>query len=432
MKIKILLLLLIFSISIQNSWGQCCPCCRAGNELITNGDFNLGNAGFSTAYTFSNTTAPGRCGIVTNARNANPNNWASCTDHTSGSGRFIWYDLSNTSNTNMWTERIDKLTPNANYVFSCWINTLDPKSPATIGFLINGQSATSSFTAPSSLCSWMQKIFVWNAGSSSSALITITNLSAVSEGNDIGIDDISFKMCSPISIIYPEVIICNGQNYTLPNGTIVNAPGTYIDTLPTADGCDSLRITTIKYAAQRFVNQQICEGQSYIGYNTTGVYVDSFKTVNGCDSVRTLRLTVNKKSFTAIEKTICDGQYFLGHSVSGIYLDTLQSVNNCDSVINTKLTVKINCDPYFPNAFTPNNDRKNETFKILNVDDIENYQLSIYNKWGNKVFETLHYLVGWDGKFKNILQPNGIYLWKSSFVLQGKSQKMKGTVVLLR
>ena len=432
MKIKIFILFVFFFTSLKNSWGQCCRCCRAGNELITNGDFNFGNVGFSTAYTFSNTAAPGRCGIVTNARTANPNNWASCTDHTSGSGKFIWYDLSNTSNTNMWTQRIDNLTPNANYVFSCWINTLDPHSPATIGFLINGQSVSSSFIAPGTLCNWVQKTFVWNAGSDSSALITITNLSTISEGNDIGIDDISFKKCSPISIIYPDVIICNGQNYTLPNGTIVNTPGTYIDTLPTADGCDSLRITTIKSAAQIVIKQQICEGQSYFGYNTTGVYIDSFKTVNGCDSIRKLQLAVNKKSFIAIKKTICEGQYFLGHSVSGIYLDTLRSVNDCDSVINTKLTVKFNCEPYFPNAFTPNGDKKNDTFKILNVDEIENYQLSIYNKWGSKVFDTENYLEGWDGKFKLILQPEGIYVWNSSFTLLGKYRQLKGTVILLR
>lgn len=429
---KIIIFLIIFSISFKKSWGQCCRCCRAGNELITNGDFSLGNAGFTTAYTFSYYAAPGRYGIVTNSQIANPNYWAGCSDHTTGSGNFIWYDLSNSSNTNLWTQIINNLTPNSNYIFSCWVNTLDPNSPATIGFLINGQAACSVFTASATLCNWVQKTFVWSSGNSQSATITISNQSAFSIGNDIGIDDISFKKCSPISISYPDVILCNGQNYTLPNGTIVNTPGTYTDTLQTADGCDSLRITTIKSTAQTSIHQNICEGQTYLGYNSTGVYIDSLKTINGCDSIRILQLTLNKKSYTAIEKIICEGQSFMGHSVSGFYSDTLYSQTNCDSIINTKLTVKFNCEPYFPNAFTPNNDKTNDFFKILNVHEIEKYHLTIFNKWGFKVFETQNFTIGWDGKLKTILQPTGVYVWNSSFTLLGKHHQMKGTVILLR
>ncbi len=282
------------------------------------------------------------------------------------------------------------------------------------------------------MCTWVQKTFVWNAGNSQSAIIAITNKSIFFQGNDVGIDDISFKKCSPISIVYPDVIICNGSNYTLPNGTVVNMPGTYIDTLPTADGCDSLRITTIKTFAQTNFEETICAGRTFLGYNATGNYIDSFKTINNCDSIRILNLTVNKNSFTALEKTICAGESFLEHTNSGIYFDTLRNSTNCDSVINTKLTVKPNCEPYFPSAFTPNNDRKNDFFKALNADALENYQLTIYSKWGNKVFETTNYNEGWDGKFNNNVQDKGVYTWQSSFILLGKGRKMKGTVMLLR
>lgn len=432
MRIKILISLIVFSSSINSSWGQCCRCCRAGNELIKNGDFSLGNTGFSSSYTFAFSSLPGKYGIVTDSRTANPNNWASCKDHTTGTGRFAWFDLADTANAIMWSQKINNITANANYTFSCWINSLFAGAPPEVNFLINGQPATTVFTASTSLCTWVQKTFVWNAGSSQSAIIAITNKSIFFQGNDVGIDDISFKKCSPISIAYPDVIICNGDNYTLPNGTVVNMPGTYIDTLPTADGCDSLRITTIKTFAQTNLEETICAGQTMLGYNATGIYVDSFKTVNNCDSVRILDLTVNKNSFTVLEKTICAGESFLEHTTTGIYFDTLRNSTNCDSVINTKLTVKPNCEPYFPTAFTPNNDRKNDFFKALNADALENYQLTIYNKWGNKIFETKDYAVGWDGKFNSNLQATGVYTWRSSFTLLGSGRQMKGTIILLR
>ena len=432
MKSKIFIFLTILCIAFSNSKAQCCRCCRAGDELIKNGDFSLGNTGFSTAYLFSNSSVHGRYGIVTNSRTPNPNNWASCTDHTTGTGKFAWFDLADTANAVMWSQKINNITPNANYSFSCWINTLYPLKPAEINFLINGLPAAPVFIAPATLCTWVQKTFVWNSGSSQAAIITLTNKSSFSQGNDIGIDDISFKKYSPISIVYPDVIICNGSSYTLPNGTVVNMPGTYSDTLPTADGCDSLRITTIKTFAQTNVEETICAGQTLLGYTTTGIYIDSFKTVNNCDSVRILDLTVNKNSFTALEKTICAGESFLGHTSSGIYFDTLRNATNCDSVINTKLTVKPNCKPYFPTAFTPNDDKKNDVFKVLNADAIENYKLTIYNKWGNKIFETKDYTFGWDGKLKNIKQPADAYTWQSSFTLLGVARNMKGTVMLLR
>ncbi len=429
---KILLSFIILFISIKTSWGQCCSCCRAGNELIKNGDFSLGIIGFSSAYTFANFSLPGRYGIVTNSKPANPNNWATCTDHTTGTGRFAWFDLADTANAVMWQQKINNLTPNANYTFSCWINTLFAGPPPELNFLINGQQATSVFTASTSLCTWVQKIFVWNAGNSQSAIIAITNKSTFFQGNDVGIDDISFKKCSPISIVYPDVIICNGANYTLPNGTVVNMPGTYIDTLPTANGCDSLRITTIKTFAQTNLQETICAGETLLGYNTTGIYIDSFKTVNNCDSVRILDLTVNKNSFTSVEKTICAGESFLQHTASGIYLDTLTNADNCDSIIHSTLTVKPNCEPYFPNAFTPNNDKRNDFFKALNATAIENFKLTIFNKWGNKVFETKDINLGWDGKVNNNLQPAAVYVWQCSFSLLGLYRQIKGTVILLR
>ena len=388
--------------------------------------------GFTSAHSYFANSQPGRYGIVTNSRTANPNNWASCTDHTTGTGKFIWFDLSTTPDVIMWSQKITNITPNANYTFSCWLNTLFPVNPAEINFLINGQAATNVYTASTTLCTWVQKTFVWNAGNNQSATITLTNKTILFGGNDVGIDDISFKKCSPISIVYPEVIICDGGNYTLPNGTVVNMPGTYIDTLPTADGCDSLRITTIKSFAQTNLEETICAGQTFLGYSTTGIYIDSFKTVNNCDSIRILDLTVNKNSFTALEKTICAGESFLEHTASGIYFDTLRNSTNCDSVINTKLTVKPNCEPYFANAFTPNNDKKNDLFKVLNADALENYHLTVYNKWGNKVFVTKNYNDGWDGKINNNPQATGVYTWQSSFSLLGKSRKMKGTVTLLR
>ena len=63
---------------------------------------------------------------------------------------------------------------------------------------------------------------------------------------------------------------------------------------------------------------------------------------------------------------------------------------------------------YIPNAFTPNEDNTNDVFKaeIANEINILNYRMMVFDRWGNKVFESRDVNSGWDGTFKGeILDP---------------------------
>ncbi len=94
-----------------------------------------------------------------------------------------------------------------------------------------------------------------------------------------------------------NINICNGQSYTLPNGTTVTSSGTFLDTLTTTSGCDSiitinLTITPSITVAQ---NIQLCNGQSYVLPNGTiatsaGTFYDTLTTSSGCDSIITINL----------------------------------------------------------------------------------------------------------------------------------------------
>jgi gliding motility-associated-like protein len=77
-------------------------------------------------------------------------------------------------------------------------------------------------------------------------------------------------------------------------------------------------------------------------FNTSGTYIQTIPNTQGCDSIITLQLTINKKS-TQQTKTICEGEsFFAGGSdqtISGTYVDVLRTVLGCDSVVTTILTV---------------------------------------------------------------------------------------------
>jgi len=89
---------------------------------------------------------------------------------------------------------------------------------------------------------------------------------------------------------------------------------------------------------------------------------------------------------------------------------------------------------YIPNAFTPNDDRKNSTFKAEGT-DIAEFSLRIYNRWGELIFHTNDINQGWDGYSKDFtLAPNGTYIWK--IIYRGNEQlepqELHGRVSLFR
>jgi gliding motility-associated-like protein len=72
---------------------------------------------------------------------------------------------------------------------------------------------------------------------------------------------------------------------------------------------------------------------------------------------------------------------------------------------------------YIPNAFTPDGDERNNTFKpvITSGVDLFNYSFYIYNRWGQVIWESYNPNMGWDGTFNNIMCQDGIYTWKLKF-----------------
>ena len=68
---------------------------------------------------------------------------------------------------------------------------------------------------------------------------------------------------------------------------------------------------------------------------------------------------------------------------------------------------------YIPNSFTPNDDDINDHFKpIIKGFSDRNYSFAIYNRWGQLIFETHNPGEGWNGKFKDKLVREGVYVWK--------------------
>ncbi len=105
-----------------------------------------------------------------------------------------------------------------------------------------------------------------------------------------------------------------------------------------------------------------------------------------------------------------------------------------DSIIITQKDEGCNRAVYVPNAFTPNNDRKNDVLKpIITGSRLTAYRFVIYNRWGEKVFETTNTADGWDGQVRGQKQNNGVFAWTCSYRFENmEPQAQSGTVTIIR
>jgi len=162
-----------------------------GNNLINNGNFSLGNTGFTSQYIYAGTNTTEGEYYVGN----NPQTWnaalSNCIDHTSGSGNMLLVNGSPTPNLEVWKKTIT-VTPNTNYSFSTWIQALGAINPAQLQFSINGNAIGSPITASLPTCTWAKFRTTWNSGNNTTANISIINKNILVQGNDFALDDISF------------------------------------------------------------------------------------------------------------------------------------------------------------------------------------------------------------------------------------------------
>lgn len=110
---------------------------------------------------------------------------------------------------------------------------------------------------------------------------------------------------------------------------------------------------------------------------------------------------------------------------------SLEVTNTCGKATDAIIVKPGICELFIPSAFTPNNDGKNDIFKPGYGDNIISYSMEIYNRWAQKIFSSNRLDKGWDGKFKGVLQPAGVYTWVIRYRVFNNSMEYveKGTVI---
>ena len=113
--------------------------------------------------------------------------------------------------------------------------------------------------------------------------------------------------------------------------------------------------------------------------------------------------------------------------------------NGCVSSQQETVVVVENCPEeliYIPNTFTPDGNELNQVFlPVFNSGfDQYDYELLIFNRWGNLIFESNDHKMGWDGTFNNAYAQDGTYSWIIRYgnVENDKKTEIRGFITILK
>lgn len=136
-------------------------------------------------------------------------------------------------------------------------------------------------------------------------------------------------------------------------------------------------------------------------------------------------------SCTDCESPICTPTSSMTYFVVG------SDPNGCSGTDTVVIEVFVDCHNLsLPNVFSPNNSgpEVNNTFGLLGtLPCLETYQLLIFNRWGEQVFETQTTELQWDGTFKGKAQNSGVYFYRLDMKLvNGEAISKSGNLTLVR
>ncbi|HUC79489.1 MAG TPA: gliding motility-associated C-terminal domain-containing protein [Flavisolibacter sp.] len=264
----------------------------------------------------------------------------------------------------------------------------------------------------------------------------------------------------------------------------VTRPGQYIVTVMDANGCqakDTFNLVSLfpRPTVNIHQGQVMCIGQtdvlnpgnSYAAYqwqdgsvgqtykvSDTGIYWVRVLDENNCTNTDTAHITklvsppanfiytdTLKCSFETIQLKPFHSfnQYLWSNgsiastlevSTSGLYKLKVTDGNGCFGEQTIKVENK-DCPNriFFPSAFSPNGDGRNDKFKPSLSGDVVKYEFIVYNRWGQIIFKTTDTNKGWDGDLRGREQGNFAFVWMCRYQFRNeKEQIQKGTAVLIK
>ncbi|HEX4875404.1 MAG TPA: T9SS type B sorting domain-containing protein [Chitinophagaceae bacterium] len=475
--IRIHILLVLLLTAFVNLKAQLCT--GSLGDPVVNLTFGSGTNGGTSysppGYTYTAATCPndGFYTITNVTSNCFNSTWHTVNNDHTGGGNFMLVNAS-FQPADFFVGTVTGLCPNTTYEFSAWIlNVLispagiKPNLTFTIetpaGAVLQTMNTGDITVTPSPVWRQYGFFFTTTAGNPD-IVLRITNNAPGGMGNDLALDDITFRPCGPSlssSILgnSDNVDICTYDqpgytfNAAISSGFLNPVFQWQISTDSTATWKDIPGATTLNYQRQPTVPGRywyrltVAEdgnagiSSCRIASNVLLINVHPRPVVNAGPD-RIIR-NGGKAQLTAAASgeniTIAwsppeglNDPLLLNPVAAPVrdtwYRLTATSVYGCT---NDDVTfVQVVAGIFVPTAFTPNNDGRNDYWRIPYLDPLLGAKVSVFNRYGQLVYAAAGTAVNWDGTFKGIPQDTGTFVYLIQF--SDGTADMKGTFTLIR
>ena len=468
--------LFLFSF-IYTSNVQAQLCNGSLGDPVVNITFAKGTNATVPGYTYLNSSCPndGYYTITSYTSNCFNNSWHTVSSDHTGGGSFLLVNASYTPG-DFFVETVTDLCPSTTYEFASWVMNVYNRAGGggikpNITFKIEKPDGTvlQQFetgdinTTPSA--EWKQYGFYFTTPASNAQIVLrMTNNAPGGNGNDIALDDITFRPCgakitASIQGTTDTVDVCEGDmniysfegdvssayqspafqwQLSMDKGAtwkdIPGATGSSYRRNPTGAGNYWYRLAVLEARDQGVLGCRIASNSVVINVHPLPV-VDAGpdRVIIAGDSI-TLKATVkgdkllyvwtpddNMNDATILTPTI-KPKFDIGYTLTAA---TEYGCSNQDETF-----VKVVADIFIPNAFTPNADGKNDDWKIPFLDPSFGAEVSVFNRHGHLVYHSKAAVVSWDGTINGEPQPSGTYVYMVT-IKPGSFQRV-GTVTLIR
>ncbi len=456
-------------------------CTGSLGDPVVNINFGNGN-GSNTGYTptSSYNFAGGQCpndGYYTITRqsvNCFGSTWHTVTSDHTGNGAFLLVNASFAPGDFMVTKVTD-LCPGITYEFAAWVlNILNRNGiKPNITFTIETESGTilqqyNTGDIPETFSpQWKQYGFFFTTPVNNPVIILrMRNNAPGGLGNDIAMDDITFRPCSAVLLTSNingnstnTVNVCEGLSGSYNLSGTVN--GTYISpvyqwqlskdsgkTWTDVSGASSLNYTAVPLSAGAYW-YRFTAVESNVATNTGCRIASNHVVINiyskpivfaggnkiiiaGNPIILNGKVTGDNPVYNWLPPSFLSDATVTTPSASPpadiTYMLQATSVYGCYNFDTAY--IKVIKGIFVPNVFTPGKDGKNDNWRIPFLDPSLNAKVSVYNRYGQQVYYCQGCVVNWDGTFKGQPLPAGAYAYYIQFF--NGYPDIKGSVLLLR
>ncbi|MCX6317324.1 MAG: gliding motility-associated C-terminal domain-containing protein [Bacteroidetes bacterium] len=428
-----------------------------------------------SAYTYTSNTCPndGSYTITTSTSGCFGSNWHTVSSDHTGGGAFMLVNASFNPG-DFFRATVSGLCPNTTYEFAAWVmNVLkDPGGirpditfsiETTTGAVLN-QFNTGGIPATAAPRWDKYGFFFTTTTGSTSVVLRITNNAPGGNGNDIALDDITFRPCGPAITsviqgggIQEDICVYEQTDYqfdaTLSTGLInpvyqwqlSRDTGATWQDIPGANALQYIRQPTDAGHYQYRLTVAEAGNAGIPGCRVASNVLTIFVHTRPLVKMPPERILIKGNSIALNATVTGDAPVFTWTPPTGLSdITIVNPLASPTSDIVYKLTatsefgctadgfvrVKVVDGIFVPTGFTPNNDGKNDYWTIPYLDPAFNATVMVYNRYGQLVYQVTGDYVNWDGTIKGVPQPSGTFIYLIQF--PEKYPMMKGVVTLVR